>query len=103
MIDVSGPMNPTVFRSAVGPEWYACAGGAWVEVPKGTKLADLNWVDDWRTKAPVANSVHKETMNGSKGELYNVEVWSDGRTSCNCMGFLYRRRCKHVDSLKERA
>ena len=102
MIEISGPMNPTVFRSGVSDQWYACAGGEWMEVPPGTKLVDLNWVDDWRKDAPAINNVVRETIEGSRGDLYTVEVWTDGHTKCNCMGFLYRRKCKHIDSLKER-
>ena len=101
MIDISGPMNPTVFslgRDTI--KWYACAGGEWLEVPEGTKLSDLNWVDDWRKDPPTINNAHKETVKGSKGDLYNVEVWTDGRTNCDCMGFAYRRKCKHVEALK---
>jgi hypothetical protein len=100
MINISGPMNPTVFRSSVSDQWYACAGGEWLEVPEGTKLDDLNWVDDWHKAPPSVNDVHEETVKGSSGDLYSVEVWTDGQTSCNCMGFLYRRRCKHVEALK---
>jgi hypothetical protein len=39
-------------------------------------------------------------VEGSKGKKYNVkhenEVWE-----CTCVGFGYRRKCKHVEKAKE--
>jgi len=104
MIKISGPMNPTVFQSPVSDKWYACAGGEWLEVPADTQLSDLDWVDDWKKEGalidPEINRCHRTTVKGSKGNEYKVEVWTDGKTNCECTGFAYRRTCKHVEAVK---
>ena len=47
------------------------------------------------------------TVDGSKGNRYIVE-WDpyQRKYSCNCLGYTYRRRCKHItqisDSFKKR-
>lgn len=38
------------------------------------------------------------TVKGSKGNEYKV-VLEENRVYCNCVGFQYRRRCKHADEV----
>jgi hypothetical protein len=38
---------------------------------------------------------------GSKGETYTVVKTSGGVWSCNCVGFGYRRTCRHIDGVRK--
>ncbi|MAF79866.1 hypothetical protein CL629_02175 [bacterium] len=99
MIEIEGRMNPALIESPNGG-WYVVAGGAWIPVPEGTRLSDINWVNNPQKSPALGASSYTKEVKGSKGDTYTVEVWSDGRTACNCMGFLYRRKCKHALALK---
>lgn len=37
-----------------------------------------------------------EFAYGSKGDIYIVETWNDGRITCSCSGYTFRRTCKHT-------
>ena len=45
---------------------------------------------------------NKWRVDGSKGNHYTVE-WCpyEKKYSCNCKGYIYRRRCKHITQLSE--
>lgn len=38
-------------------------------------------------------------IQGSKGNMYNVSI-RNGRWTCDCIGFGFRGRCKHVEAAK---
>jgi len=38
-------------------------------------------------------------VEGSKGKIYTVRF--DGRWSCTCHGFKFRRECKHTNEQKK--
>lgn len=45
----------------------------------------------------------KEEVQGSKGETYEVFAHQDeSYDNCTCMGFQFRRNCKHVRALREK-
>lgn len=41
-------------------------------------------------------------VKGSKGDSYTVVV-KGNYAHCNCMGFQYRKRCKHADEILKKA
>ena len=38
-------------------------------------------------------------VTGSKGDVYTVKE-EQGNYSCTCTGFVYRGKCKHIESVK---
>lgn len=50
-------------------------------------------------KAEVKNE-RKLTVEGSKGKTYTITVSSDGKATCSCPGFGFRRTCKHLEQVK---
>lgn len=47
--------------------------------------------------APVKEITH--TVKGSKGDVYTVTRRANGSWFCSCMGFHYRKTCRHVTDL----
>lgn len=48
------------------------------------------------TKATSKSTVDKTwTVKGSKGDIYIV-ARSNNELKCNCVGFQFRRKCKHI-------
>ena len=78
---------------------YAISGGDWIEVPEGTTQAE---VGRWMVYAPAKiETVEAQAweVEGSKGNTYTVRF--DGRWSCTCAGFKFRRECKHTNEQKK--
>jgi hypothetical protein len=48
---------------------------------------------------PVANNVTSFSVLSDSGKTYVVNVTEGGSYTCNCVGFAYRGKCKHSDSV----
>ena len=91
MFTIKGTMNPTVVNTTSGT--FAVSGSNWKSVPVGTTLKDLNWVD---TKPKIKKS---KPMSW-KVKDYTVS-FNGSFYSCNCLGYIYRRNCKHITEISE--
>lgn len=40
-------------------------------------------------------------ITGSKGDEYTLTVWADGRISCSCPGYGFRKNCRHTKDYTE--
>ena len=82
MIKITSIHNPAIAvlngRTLVMPTW--------TEVPAGTTLDDIDWIRPVQVKAKV------EMKHVGK---YIVNIYEDGRVTCDCPGFTYRKKCKH--------
>jgi len=95
-------MPPALFTNADGIR-YAIAGSAWVEVPADTTFDDLSKYMVFKRpeiKRPAGEKVW--SIEGSKGSLYTIKL-SDGAYSCTCPGFGFRRKCRHIEGVKNEA
>jgi len=75
---------------------YAIAGSTWIEVPDGTKFAEISKYmvfDGWNSSS---NDEVEYEVAGSRGNKYRVRRNSKGIWSCTCPGFGFRQKCKHV-------
>lgn len=59
---------------------------SWTEVPTGTTLDMLEWIP------PVRITPKQVTKHVGK---YIVTIYDNGRVTCDCPGFTYRKKCKH--------
>jgi len=61
-----------------------------------------NIIEDESGKNTLKNEKKDEkkvfTVKGSKGDEYKVVV-EGNHAHCNCVGFQYRKRCKHADEI----
>ena len=99
-VEVSVP--PALYNSHTGI-LYGIAGSVWVEVPAGTTLDELA---DYMVYKPLERqpSASEQTwqVKGSKGNTYTVKL-SNGSYSCTCAGYGFRRKCRHIEEIKEGA
>jgi len=100
MITIKGFMTPTVI--AVGSGTYVVSGSNWISAPEGTTLKDVNWIPDRPIKEPSKVSTPRTwSIIGSNGTEYEVK-YEHGMWGCSCVGFGFRRKCKHIDQIKSK-
>ena len=87
MIEIKGCWNPTIIKA--GGAIYAVSGSTWLRVPKNTTKKDLKWINT--SPSPKKHGNNKEWE--IKDYIVSLKY---GYYSCTCLGYLYRRRCKHV-------
>ena len=82
MISITSVHNPAIAvlngKTIVMPTWTV--------VPEGTTLDDINWIRPVQVKAQV-----KKKHVGK----YIIQIYDNGKVTCDCPGFTYRRKCKH--------
>ena len=91
MITIKGTMNPTVIKTNSGN--YAVSGSNWKSVPEGTELKDIKWVD-------IRPKIKKSKLMSWKVKDYTV-TFNKNFYSCDCLGYTYRRSCKHITEVSE--
>lgn len=68
----------------------------WLEVEPNTTLEQIQWEHvSPGGQGPTVRSI--TTVMGSRGAHYNVSILSDGTKKCSCVGFHYKKTCKHVN------
>ena len=82
MIKVTGWCPPAIAR--VGNTTYVMPG--WIPVPDNTTLDMVEWV------RPVVKTPTMKTKHVGK---YILKIYDNGKVTCDCPGFTYRRKCKH--------
>ena len=99
-VEVSVP--PALYNSHTGI-LYGIAGSVWVEVPAGTTLDELA---DYMVYKPLerqpAAGERTWQVKGSKGNSYTVKL-SNGSYLCTFAGYGFRRKCRHIEEIKEGA
>jgi hypothetical protein len=84
---------------------YAISGGKWIPVPDGTTRDDLDkyMVTVSSTQsASEAPQMSRWTVEGSRGNSYRVEAYG-GSWRCSCKGYQFRRKCRHIEEVKQNA
>jgi len=92
MITIEGTLNPTIANTIKGT--FVVSGSNWKSVPNGTELKDVKWVD-------TSPKVKKSKPMSWKVKDYTVK-WLGSMYSCTCLGYTYRRKCKHIDLISEK-
>lgn len=110
-------LSPPAIASFVkGDKRYAVYNGSqgrWVEITKDVTLEDVTsrWKRWSKTLTPEEKQEKKKSeklkkshktewqVPGSKGNEYKVTL-KGSELSCECVGFGFRRKCKHVEKIK---
>ena len=98
-IEVSTP--PLIYNRHDGKR-FAVSGQHWIEIAEDTTLETIDKYMVYKSRVKTNNSNADQTwiVEGSKGNKYTVTL-SDNQWSCTCVGFSYRRKCKHVQLKKD--
>ena len=91
MIKIKGYINPTVIKTNSGN--YVVSGSNWKSVPEGTELKDIEWID-------TRPKIKKSKLMSWKVKDYTV-TFDKNLYSCTCLGYTYRRSCKHIIEVSE--
>ena len=99
MIEVKSTLNPAIFKSHTSGKTYVVAGDQpWIEVPAGTTLNEVRWIPSYEPqKHPSDAREQIFKVEGSKGNKYTVRCSESGSWSCECIGFGFRHKCKHIE------
>lgn len=99
---IKSSLNPAIFRGekfdriVAGSIWEV-NGEKWphpyVAVTKGMPLSNIEWI---RPAAPKPVAKQTKRVTGSSGKVYILERQPNGKWSCSCPGYQYRRFCKHT-------
>jgi len=96
-IHVQGPYQP--FVAKVGQHYYIMP--SWKMIPDDTNEVRILWDHPAPIPTQKLEGVTRTVPASNGVGTYKVLVRNDGMKSCSCPGFLYRRKCKHVDALKK--
>ena len=91
MVTIKGTMNPTVIKTNSGN--YAVSGSNWKSVPEGTELKDIKCID-------TTPKIKKSKLMSWRVKDYTV-TFNNNFYSCTCLGYTYRRKCKHTNFISE--
>lgn len=93
---------PIIFKLG-GKTWLSpVKDEGWRELPNDATLADFEIVVDGMP-SPVKPEPRRELVGNARydsrsgGGEYVVNEYSDGDIVCNCPGFQYRKKCRHVE------
>lgn len=78
---------------------WAVIAGRWYPIPK-TVTIEMLW-KAWENGNPrqTQPTADRWKVKGSKGDNYTVQ-YKGGLWTCDCHSYGWRRRCKHIDSIK---
>ena len=62
-------------------------------------VINMNYVHDIKFISGQSNTIRKFKVKGKKGE--HMVTLSGQHLSCDCIGFKYHAKCKHVTAVKE--
>ena len=100
MIQIRGLYRPVLVDFPTGGR-YVISGSTWIPVDDTVTLSDIKWIPSYVSKNRDLRFYKKEwKVTGSTGNEYSVKYQKGFGWHCNCMGYMYRRNCKHVDDLK---
>ena len=96
---------PLVFVGPATKTKYAIIGGTWFDCDDTitTELLNERWVKPKRAVEAKPNKGYiKVQVKSSTGKgTYTVE-YENNMWTCTCPAFGFRRKCKHIDSIKSK-
>lgn len=97
---LEGLMSPTVMTSAVDGKKYAISGSNWIHIPGDMTFEEvkLGFVD-LRPVSKEQDNVYKEIKSSNGKSTYKVS-FRFGSWNCTCSGFGFRRKCSHIEGVK---
>ena len=93
------------FTMSLGSKKYIMPG--WYELDKNEKLPNIKDIKHMKPNIPIkdnipnidSNKVYK-VMSSKGNKEYEVNMNISGSFACSCMGYGFRRRCRHIEEVK---
>ena len=103
MYEVESTLNPAIFKSPTTGKTFIVAGSQpWIEVPPETTLNDVRWIPTYKPQKALSNERERLfKVQGTTGNEYTVKRAANGSWGCDCIGFGYRNKCKHITNTIE--
>ncbi len=80
---------------------YLIRNGDWIPVPEGSKLSDFPEPKVERKPVILPVTTEFQVKSSKPGKFYTV-VRNGRHFSCDCQGYTYRSKCRHVDEIREK-
>ena len=95
-------LPPVVINTVSGR--YAVYGSQWFLVDASFTMQDA--FDRWVMKSYASQESHIPSakswkVKNSKGSGFYTVSYADKRWNCSCVGFGFRRDCKHIQQIKQ--
>lgn len=96
---------PPTIITVLGGRRYAVIDGKWFLVNKSVTLPFLYnlWTKQTIQKAIQAPIDYREfeVTSSTSGNTYSIRLYNTGLWSCSCPGFGFRRKCSHINEVKQ--
>lgn len=79
---------------------YLIRNGQWQEVSKGSQLSDYPEPIVVRESVVPVSTRHYKVPSSKPGKFYTV-TQTKTHFSCDCQGYLYRAKCRHIVEAKQ--
>jgi hypothetical protein len=78
---------------------YAISGSTWIEVTSDVtvEMVVKEWTPIHYVKREFSQTKEYRVPSSKPGEFYVVKK-ENGKWSCDCTGFSYRKKCKHLQN-----
>ena len=78
---------------------YLIRDGKWIPVPVGSKLEDYPEPKVERKPVIMPVATEYKVKSSKPGKFYTV-TRNGNHYSCNCKGYEYRAKCRHIEETK---
>ena len=79
---------------------YLIRDGKWIPVPIGSRLEDFPEPKVDRKPVIVPVTTEFKVKSSKPGKFYTV-TRNGNHYSCNCTGYGYRAKCRHIEEAKQ--
>ena len=101
-IKIKSLYPPTIVNFPTGGR-YVVSGSNWISVNDDVTMNDVKWIPSHKSKKSDYRFYKKEwSVEGSNGNSYKVKYQKGFGWWCGCLGFSFRKKCKHITDLKKR-
>ena len=100
MITIEGHINPVIVNFP--DQSYLVSGNNWVKVSQIITLDDIKWEDLSPKIKEVEGHNKVSKVLSSDGTKYYTVTQQGIHFSCTCLGYEWRRTCRHIDETKEK-
>ena len=93
---ITGSLRPVLVRGMNGQLYVTPTSEGWLPVPEGTTLDDIEWTPSYVPKVTKHTHTIAQVRSSDGKKIYLVTTFGNGKQTCTCPGYSFRRFCKHT-------